>query len=102
MSLVPRTPGSSRRALVDGARDGLWAKELLDRTDLAAPHLMPLEAANILRRAALAGEVSQDVAALAYADLLGLGVTLSLYFPWPNELGTARERDGVLSRFMLA
>lgn len=54
---------------------------------MAAPHLMPLEAANILRRAALAGEVSHDVAALARADLLGLGVTLSLCFPWPNEFG---------------
>ena len=38
-------------ALVDGGADGRWAEELLAGTDLAAPHLMPVEAANILRRA---------------------------------------------------
>jgi hypothetical protein len=35
---------------------------------------MPVEAANILRRAAAAGEISADVAALAHADLLDLRV----------------------------
>ena len=68
-------------ALVDGGTDGLWAQELLAGNDLAAPHLMPVEAANILRRAALTGEISQDVAALAHADLLDLRVSLFPYAP---------------------
>ena len=48
-------------------------------TPLAAPHLMPVEAANILRRAALAGDVSDDIASLAHADLLAVGVELFPY-----------------------
>jgi len=77
-------------ALVDGGTDGMWAQELLDRPDLAAPHLMPVEAANILRRAALAGEISQDVAALAHADLLGLRVSLFPYAPFAQRIWELR------------
>jgi predicted nucleic acid-binding protein len=42
-------------ALADSGADGAWAAAVLDDHELAAPHLMPIEAANILRRAALAG-----------------------------------------------
>ena len=77
-------------ALVDGGRDGLWAQELLAGTDLAAPHLMPVEAANILRRAALAGDISHDVAALAHADLLELGVSLFPYAPFAERVWELR------------
>ena len=77
-------------ALADGGTDGLWAQELLAGNDLAAPHLMPLEAANILRRAALAGEISQDVAALAHADLLDLRVSLFPYPPFAERVWELR------------
>lgn len=63
-------------ALVDGARDGDWADELLASDALAAPHLLPGEVANILRRASLAGEIAEDVAALAHGDLPELRVDL--------------------------
>ena len=43
---------------------------------------MPVEAANILRRASLAGEISPDVAALAHADLLAVRVELFPYEPF--------------------
>jgi len=66
-------------ALVDGGPDGTWAEGLLASGDLAAPHLMPVEVANVLRRASLAGEVSSDVASLAHADLLELRVELFPY-----------------------
>ena len=56
-------------ALVDGGSDGVWADSVLASDDLAAPHLMPVEFANILRRAFLSGEISADTAALAHADL---------------------------------
>jgi predicted nucleic acid-binding protein len=68
-------------ALVDGGRDGEWAAAVLDDEELAAPHLMPIEAANILRRAALAGDISADSASLAHADLLDLRVELWPYAP---------------------
>jgi len=66
-------------ALVDDGPLGRWADGLLVSGPLAAPHLMPVEAANILRRAALAGTVTGDVAGLAHADLLRLRVELFGY-----------------------
>lgn len=65
--------------LVDGGSDGTWAEQLVGGTALAAPHLMPAEATNILRRAAQAGDISHDVATLALHDLLDLRVE---YFPF--------------------
>ena len=68
-------------ALVDGGPDGEWAAAELGRESLAAPHLMPVEAANILRRAALAGDLSPEIAALAHVDLVRLRVDLFPYEP---------------------
>jgi predicted nucleic acid-binding protein len=66
-------------ALVDTSADGRWAEEILLSDHLAAPHLLPVEVGNILRRLALHGEVSEDAASLAHADLLDLRVTLFPY-----------------------
>lgn len=66
-------------ALIDEGPVGRWAEELVASTPLAAPHLMPVEAANILRRAALAGDVSDDIASLAHGDLLAMSVELFPY-----------------------
>ena len=66
-------------ALIDAGPVGSWAEALLASGPLAAPHLMPVEAANVLRRAALAGEISADVAALAHEDLLSLRLELFPY-----------------------
>lgn len=63
-------------ALVDAGSVGSWADSVLLESGLAAPHLMPVEAANILRRSAAAGETAADTAALAHADLLQLHVQL--------------------------
>jgi predicted nucleic acid-binding protein len=59
-------------ALVDAASLGEWAETVLLAGPLAAPHLLPVEAANILRRMANDGDISADVAALAHSDLLSL------------------------------
>jgi predicted nucleic acid-binding protein len=66
-------------ALIDPGPAGTWAESQLVSGPLAAPHLMPVEAANILRRSALAGDISADVASLAHEDLLSLRVE---YFPY--------------------
>lgn len=66
-------------ALVDSGATGQWAEDLLATEALVAPHLLPVEVANVLRRAALAGEISADVAALAHADLLDLRIDLIPY-----------------------
>jgi predicted nucleic acid-binding protein len=67
--------------LTDSGADGRWAESLLAGDALAAPHLMPVEVANILRRAALAGDISADVGSLAYSDLLDLHVEFFPYQP---------------------
>ncbi len=66
-------------ALTDPGRVGRWAEGLLVAAPLAAPHLMPVEVANVLRRLALAGDISADVASLAHRDLLSLRVELFPY-----------------------
>jgi len=68
-------------ALVDDGPVGTWADHLLGSECLAAPHLMPVEVAAVLRRNALAGTISADTAALAHADLLNLRVELFPYEP---------------------
>ena len=77
-------------ALVDGGRDGTWAAGLLGGDALAAPHLMPVEAANILRRAAGSGEVTSDAASMAHADLLDLRIDLFPYGPFATRIWELR------------
>src|SRR5947207_8656263 len=74
-------------ALVDSGPDGTWADELLHSDHLGAPHLMPAEVANLLRRAVLADKISDDTAALAHADLLALRVELFPYEPFGKRVG---------------
>jgi predicted nucleic acid-binding protein len=77
-------------ALVDDGPDGEWAEEELDRDDLAAPHLMLVEAANILRRAVMAGDLSADVGTLAHRDLVRLRVGLFPYEPHAERVWSLR------------
>jgi len=66
-------------ALIDHGPVGEWAEAMLLSGPLAAPHLMPAEVANILRRSATAGDVSPDVASLAHDDLRSLRLE---FFPY--------------------
>jgi predicted nucleic acid-binding protein len=52
---------------------------------LAAPELMPFEAANVLRRLELAGTIDATGARLAHRDLLDLEVDL-----WPYDVVATR------------
>jgi predicted nucleic acid-binding protein len=78
-------------ALIDGGPEGEWAEEVLASDFLAAPHLMPVEAANILRRAALAGDVNDDLATLAHADLVALQVELFPYEVFADRIWALRR-----------
>lgn len=66
-------------ALIDQGPVGVWAEALLVSGPLAAPHLMPVEVANVLRRSASAGDISADVASLAHEDLGSLRLELFPY-----------------------
>ena len=77
--------------LTDSGAGGQWAESLLAGQVLTAPHLMPVEVANILRRAAAAGDISADVASLAHSDLLDLRVEFFPYQPCAGRVWELRE-----------
>lgn len=78
-------------ALVDSGADGRWAEGLLTSDSLAAPHLLMVEAANILRRSALSGAISAEQASLAHSDLLDLRIELFPYAPFASRIWDLRE-----------
>lgn len=78
-------------ALVDSGPLGAWAESVLLTRPLAAPHLLPVETANILRRMADVGDISADVAALAHSDLLSLRTELFPYAPLGRRVWELRE-----------
>jgi len=78
-------------ALVDSGPDGTWAETLMAGDTLAAPHLMPVEVANILRRKVLAKEISTDNASMAHTDLLDLRIELFPYAPFASRVWDLRH-----------
>lgn len=77
--------------LIDGGTDGTWADRLLATEILAAPHLMPVEVANVLHRASKAGDISADSASLAHQDLQGFRIELFPYEPFAERAWDLRE-----------
>ena len=61
-------------ALLDSGPVGQWSETVLRQGALAAPMLLTAEATNVLRRAELAGQVSPEIAAQAFADLMALPI----------------------------
>lgn len=78
-------------AVADSGADGQWAEALLTDGALAAPHLFSAEAANILRRLALAGTLTAEEASLAHADLLDTRAELFPYAPFARRIWELRE-----------
>jgi predicted nucleic acid-binding protein len=76
-------------ALIDSGPLGAWAETVLTGP-LAAPHLMQVETANILRRMADIGDISADIAALAHSELLNLRTELFPYTPFGNRVWELR------------
>ncbi len=77
--------------LVDQGAAGRWAEAQLAGDDLAAPHLMPVEVASVLRRAVGSGEIPSEVGSLAHADLLALHVVLFAYEPVADRVWELRS-----------
>ncbi len=77
-------------ALTDSSGVGRWAEQMLGSGPLAAPHLLPVETAEVLRRAALAGGISADVASLAHDDLASLRLELFSYSPFGSRVWELR------------
>jgi predicted nucleic acid-binding protein len=78
-------------AIVDSGAEGTWADELLGSDTLIAPDLLSVEVDSVLRRAAIAGDISADSASLAHADLLALRIDLFAYEPFAERVWELRE-----------
>ena len=78
-------------ALIDTGARGVWSMDRLQLRPLFAPHIVTAEATNILRRAALAGKVTQEVAALAHRDLLDLPFELYPFSPFAERIWDLRD-----------
>jgi len=78
-------------ALIDGAADGVWARGTLRGRGLVAPHLLPAEVANSLRRHVMAGRVSADNAASALAELVDLDVAMVGFMPHLDRVWELRS-----------
>jgi predicted nucleic acid-binding protein len=76
-------------ALIDSGPLGAWAEAVLTGP-LAAPHLMQVETANILRRMADIGDISSDMASLAHSELLNLRTEFFPYAPFGNRVWELR------------
>lgn len=78
-------------ALIDSGSDGVWAEQFLATSDIAAPHLMPVEVTNILRRSAIKGSITADVASLALNDLNDLSVEYFEFRPFASRIWELRQ-----------
>ena len=78
-------------ALLDLGPDGTWAAEQLTGSELAAPHLLPVEVASSLRQLSHRKVISADVASLAHADLQDLAVDLFPYSPFAARAWDLRQ-----------
>ncbi|HWJ80607.1 MAG TPA: type II toxin-antitoxin system VapC family toxin [Nocardioides sp.] len=68
-----------------------WAEEQLVGDSLVAPHLLPLEVANVLRRSVRTGLVPQEIAGLALDDLVDLSITYYEVVPHLSRIWALRD-----------
>jgi len=83
-------------ALVDDDHTGDWARKTLRSAELVAPHLMPTEVAETLRRSVIHGGTLARAATLAHNDLLELRVAL---YPYAAVAERAWELRGNLTLY---
>ena len=76
--------------LIGAGAEGGWAEDVLRAEDVVGPHILPAEAANVLRRAAVRKAVSHDVASLAHGDLLAMQLDLYPSEPFADRVWDLR------------
>lgn len=77
--------------LIDTGPDATWCEERLTEHDLAAPHLMPFEVANIIRRTVARGALDTSAGAVAMRDLRRLPVDLVGFEPLASRVWELRD-----------
>jgi predicted nucleic acid-binding protein len=82
--------------IVDKGELGEWARTVIRQPHLAAPHILPAEVANALRRSETDGSISKEAGALSMRDLVDLPVQL---FPFEPLAGRVWELRANLSAY---
>lgn len=78
-------------ATTDAGSEGTWAERLLAQGDVVAPHLVLVEATNILRRLEISKELSRLEATAAQRDLLALAILLVPFEPFAERVWELRR-----------
>ena len=78
-------------ATADAGSEGRWAEELLAEGDVVAPHLVLVEATNVLRRLERAKQLTRLEATAAQRDLLGLDILLLPFEPFAERVWELRR-----------
>ena len=78
-------------ATTDSGPDGVWGEEILSRGGVVAPHLVLVEATNILRRLERSRELSPLEAAAAQRDLVRLAIDLLPFEPFAERVWELRQ-----------
>ena len=78
-------------ALIDDSAVGRWCEDRLAEGGLTAPHLMPFEVANIIRRTVDRGAIDPSEGAAAIRDLARLDVELVPFEPLASRVWGLRS-----------
>jgi predicted nucleic acid-binding protein len=78
-------------ALTDGTASGDWARMILSRGSLAAPHSMPGEVASVFRRHALHDRLPDPLGALALDELQQMTLDLIPFRPFSARIWELRH-----------
>ncbi|MEL6338733.1 MAG: type II toxin-antitoxin system VapC family toxin [Myxococcota bacterium] len=77
-------------ALLDSGPAGSWAEKVLEDESLSAPHLLPAEVSNIIRRLNRAGDITPETADAVHDDLIALDIELAPFRPLANRIWELR------------
>lgn len=77
-------------AAADSGPEGRWAERLVEAHSLIAPHLVLVEATNILRRLEQAGRLMSSQAGTARQDLVAIDLTLYPFEPFADRIWELR------------
>jgi predicted nucleic acid-binding protein len=78
-------------AILDAGSYGEWAADVLSEPSVIAPHLMPVEVTQTIRRLVRSESVSVDSAALALDDLAELAIPLFEFAPHAQRVCELRD-----------
>jgi predicted nucleic acid-binding protein len=77
-------------ATCDAGPDGAWAEEILADGEIVSPHLVLVEATNVLRRFERSKQLERSEAAAALRDLLRLELILVPFEPFAARVWELR------------